>query len=113
MVVLAVAAVSSLVLAHPVRALATPSISTNPSAGGPVGSAVSDTATVSGGFNPTGTVTFTLFAPGNPTCAGPPVFTSTNPLTGASAVSGSFTPAVAGTYRWVALYSGDANNSPV
>jgi LPXTG-motif cell wall-anchored protein len=27
--------------------------------------------------------------------------------------SGAFTPTVAGTYRWVASYSGDANNAAV
>jgi hypothetical protein len=26
--------------------------------------------------------------------------------------SGAFTPAAAGTYRWIASYSGDANNAP-
>ena len=61
---------------------ATPTIATTPSAGGPVGTSISDTATVSGGFNPTGTVTFQLFAPGDTTCTGTPVFTSTNPLSG-------------------------------
>ena len=45
---------------------ATPTIATTPSAGGPVGSTcISDTATVSGGFTPTGNVTFNLFAPGD------------------------------------------------
>ena len=52
---------------------ATPTIATTPSAGGPVGSTgISDTATVSGGFNPTGNVTFNLFAPGDTGCTGTP-----------------------------------------
>ncbi len=37
---------------------ATPTITTMPSPGGPVGTSIFDTATLSGGFNPTGTVTF-------------------------------------------------------
>jgi len=78
-----------------------------------VGSPFHDTATVSGGSNPTGTVTFSLFGPGNPTCTGTPIFTSTTPLSGTSAISGSFTATSAGTYRWVASYSGDFNNGGV
>ena len=86
---------------------------------GTIGSAIGDTATVSGsaGPVPTGTVTFTLYGPGNPTCAGAPPFTSgPHPLTGGpppTATSGPFTPTVVGSYQWVASYSGDANYAPV
>ena len=92
---------------------ATPAISTTPSAEGPVGTPISDTATVTGGFNPTGTVTFNLFPPGNTTCTGTPAFTSTNPLSGGSATSGSFVTTAVDTYHWVATYNGDANNAAV
>ena len=95
---------------------ATPTIATTPSAGGPVGTPISDTATLTGGFTPSGTVTFQLFGPGNTTCTGSPVFTSPdNPLSGSppSAASGPFTPTAVGTYRWVATYNGDTNNAPV
>jgi hypothetical protein len=45
-------------------------------------------------------------------CSGTPVFTSTQTVTdGVVPVSGSFTPAAAGTYNWQAVYSGDANNN--
>ncbi|MGH9278552.1 MAG: hypothetical protein ACRD12_10680 [Acidimicrobiales bacterium] len=37
---------------------------------------------------------------------------STNALAGGTATSGWFTPAAVGTYRWTAVYSGDANNNP-
>lgn len=87
---------------------ANPSISTVASAGGLVGVPVTDTATVSGGSSPTGTVTFRLYA--NNTCT-TQVFTSTNALSGATATSGSFTPAAAGTYYWTATYNGDGNNN--
>ena len=87
---------------------ASPTIATHASAGGPIGTAVTDTATLTGGFNPTGTVTFRLFS--NSTCS-TEVFTSTNPLTGGTTTSGSFTPTAPGTYFWTAVYNGDANNN--
>lgn len=46
------------------------------------------------------------------TCAGSPVFTSTVPVAGnGDYPSGSFAPTAPGTYRWVASYSGDADNA--
>jgi hypothetical protein len=92
---------------------ATPAIGTSPSAGGPVGTSVSDTATMRGGFSPTGTVTFELFGPGDTTCTGTPVFTSTHSLSAGTATSGWFPTAAVGTYRWVALYNGDSNNNAI
>ena len=79
-----------------------PTISTTPSAGGPVGTSISDTATVTGGVSPTGNVTFNLFAPGDTACTGHPGL-STNPLNGdpPSATSGSFPTTAVGTYHWV------------
>ena len=68
---------------------------------------------LSGGFNPTGTITFTLYTPahvavytdvvtvnGNGTYT---TATGTNP--------GGYLPTVTGTYLWSATYSGDANNN--
>ena len=79
-----------------------------------LGGAILDTATVSGGDNPTGTVTFNVYGPNDATCANPPVFTSADrPITGGQATSAAFMPASAGTYRWIATYNGDANNVPV
>jgi hypothetical protein len=86
---------------------ARPTISTQASPGNLLGAPVSDTATLSGGTNPTGSITFSLFSDAG--CA-TQVFTSTNNLSGASATSGTFTPATAGTYYWTAAYSGDAAN---
>jgi Bacterial Ig-like domain (group 3)/von Willebrand factor type A domain len=91
---------------------ATPAIATTPSASVPAGGSVSDTATVSGGFTPTGTVTFQLFAPGDTSC-GTAITTRTGTLSGGTAASGTVPIGAAGTYRWVATYSGDANNNPV
>ena len=79
------------------------------------GAGISDTATLAGGVNPTGTITFTLFGPNNATCTGVAIFTSTVPVSAGNGnyTSGSFTPVAAGTYRWVAAYSGDASNTAV
>lgn len=90
----------------------TPSITTN-AAPYYLGSQLSDTATIANGTNPTGTVTFQLYAPGDPTCGGAPVLISTNPVSAGSATSASFTPTVHGAYQWVATYNGDANNASV
>jgi hypothetical protein len=96
--------------AHVFRlAKATPTISTQASPGGLLGTPVRDVATLAGGLGPTGTVTFALFS--DDTCT-TQVFTSTNPVTGATATSDWFTPAAAGTYWWTAVYSGDAGNEP-
>ena len=35
------------------------------------------------------------------------------PVSGGAVVSATFTPTQPGTYRWVASFSGDANNNPV
>jgi len=72
---------------------------------------ISDTAVLTGGFKPTGTVTFRLYGPGDATCA-TPVFSAVATVSG-SAVSPAYRPPTAGPYRWVASYGGDANNVPV
>jgi hypothetical protein len=79
-----------------------------------IGAAIKDTATLSGGFSHTGQIVFKAFGPGDATCANTPAFTFTvNSVQAAVASyeSGNFTPATAGTYRWTAEYSGDANNN--
>ena len=93
---------------------ATPAISTTASASVTVGGDISDVAHVTGGANPTGTVDFALYGPGDPNCAGPAIFTSNNrALSGGSATSASYPTTQVGTYHWIATYSGDANNESV
>jgi hypothetical protein len=88
---------------------ATPSITTTQQpASAVVGSTIADKATVSGGFFPTGTVTFDLF--NNPTGTGIPLFTDTEPLVGGVANSVGYTATVLGTDYWAATYNGDSNN---
>ena len=90
-----------------------PFITTQASATTPVGGSISDSATLINAATPTGTITFKVFGPDDTTCGGAAVFTSTKNVAGAgSYTSDSFTPTAAGTYRWVATYSGDANNNP-
>ena len=91
---------------------ATPTIATTPSGTVPAGGIVSDSATIAGGYLPTGDVTFTLYAPGDTTCT-TPLATRVGALTGGAAASGNVTIGAAGTYNWVATYNGDANNNPV
>ena len=80
-----------------------------------VGGVISDTATLTSDFSPTGTITFKVFGPDNATCAGTPAFTSTATVNHGNGdyTSGSFKPTAAGTYRFVASYSGDDNNLAV
>ena len=80
--------------------------------------ALTDSATVSGLANPQAgsTVAFRLYGPDDASCSGTPVSTSTKTATVSgstvTATSDAFTPTQAGTYRWLASYSGDANNLP-
>jgi uncharacterized repeat protein (TIGR01451 family) len=92
---------------------ASPGLTTTASPGGPVGSTLTDSALLSGGYFPTGTITFELFA--NGVAAGTPAFTDTIPVISGDGTytSASFTTTVAGTYSWQAVYSGDGNNNTV
>jgi hypothetical protein len=98
---------------------ATPTIATTPTQTIPVGAGqLADAATVSGRVNPQpgATVDFRLYGPNDTTCSGTPVFATLGvpyPVAGGSVTSAAFTPTSAGVYRWIATYSGDANNFPV
>jgi PKD repeat protein len=76
-----------------------------------VSSSATDTATLSGGFIPTGSITFSVYATGG--CTGSPVFTSSKTVSGnGNYRSSPFTATAAGTYQWIAAYSGDSSNNP-
>ena len=79
------------------------------------GAPISASATLSGGINVTGTITFTLYTPGNVK-----VFTDVVNILGdgiyntsTGTTTGSLVPTVAGTYQWVVTYSGDSLNKSV
>ncbi len=93
--------------------MADPTLPTTPSGGGLLGSVLNDSATVTGGYIPTGSITFRLYGPNNTTCAGTPIYAQTVGLSGTSAAtSPGFHTAAVGTYEWTAYYSGDTNNNP-
>lgn len=85
-----------------------------------VGDVLNDTATLTGGTNPIGTITFKLFPPTEPTCGGNPVYTSVVAVNGNATynstagvpITGSNVVTTTGIYNWIADYSGDNNNSP-
>ena len=79
---------------------------------------LTDTAVVSGRVNPQAgaTITFTLYGPDDAICAQGPAFSPPPvpyPVAGGPVSSPGYTPTQAGTYRWRAAYSGDANNQAV
>lgn len=96
----------------------TPTLKTTASANVTLGAAISDTATLSSGYSPTGTISFRLYGPNDSMCSGPsllPGGVQTVTVNG-NATYGpvSYTPLHAGTYRWVASYSSaNANNASV
>jgi hypothetical protein len=92
---------------------AQPALSSTASAPAVAGSAMRDTAHLSGGDAPTGAVTFELYGPGDATCTGVPVFASSAAVSGnGDYTSEAFTPEAPGTYRWRVSYAGDAGNAP-
>src|SRR3989442_254753 len=76
------------------------------------GGTISDQATLAGGVGPTGTISFTVFGPNDATCSGTPTSGGSAPVSGNGTYPSSAVPVTqAGTYRWIASYSGDANNN--
>jgi hypothetical protein len=96
---------------------ATPTVNTSQTpASGTIGTVLNDDVTIANGFNPTGTLTVKLFAPGN---TATPVYTDVITVSGNGTYhtatqgmpSGNNTAQVVGTYQWVATYSGDPSNA--
>jgi hypothetical protein len=95
---------------HLVVNKAKPSISTSATAQVTIGQSISDTATLSGGVSPTGTITFHLYS--DSSCQ-TEITTGLTPVTvngNGNYGSGDYTPTAVGTYHWIASYSGDAKN---
>jgi hypothetical protein len=92
-----------------------PGISTTPNpSSGKLGVRLNDSSTLSGGYNPTGSITFKLYPPGNTACTGTPAYQQVVTVNGNGTYSTTpgFVSNAVGTWRWTASYSGDANNTP-
>jgi hypothetical protein len=90
---------------------ASPALTTSPTPTKAVsGSTLKDSATLSGGYFETGSLTFTLHAPGGAILDTETVTVLGN---GVYMTPTGFTPSTSGTYQWDASYSGDGNNNPV
>src|SRR2546422_11598085 len=62
--------------------------------------------------NATGTINFTVFGPNNTTCTLPGTPGGSALVSGDGTYPSSAVPVVlAGTYRWIASYTGDGNNN--
>lgn len=80
-----------------------------------IGQTVEATAQLSGGSAASGEISFAVYGPGDPTCAGPALTPApaSAPVSGDDEyTSGEFTPPTAGVYHWSAHYSGDLENEP-
>jgi hypothetical protein len=92
---------------------AAPLMTTNASADVVLGGSVNDTATLTGGPSPSGTITFKVYGPDDSSCSGSAVFTDTKAVSGnGDYKSADFTTTTPGTYRWIASYSGDSDDQP-
>lgn len=101
-----------IVLAPP-TSMAKPALSTTAAAAVALGESITDTATLSGGIAPTGTITFNVYAATDTTCS-TVLFQVATPVSGNGAyASPAVTPTAPGSYQWVANYSGDASNEAV
>ncbi len=93
---------------------AEPSMRTDATAEATLGTdTITDTATMTGEFEPSAqrSVTFELYGPNNTMCTGASIVPAVAvAFTGSSATAPPFTPQRAGTYRWIARYSGDLKN---
>jgi hypothetical protein len=108
-------AVSSCAAGEQLVTKAVPTIGITPSPGVTVGGEVEAAATLTGGYERGGQIELALYAEADPACVGAPVFSKTMEVSSTTTgyESGSVAPPAAGTYHWVATYSGDAANDKV
>lgn len=109
----AVGGLVALAAAAPAHAagLATPRLLVAASPSTRVGLQVFANVNLMNAASPTGSMTFRLYRPGDPSCGSAPAFVSTVPVATTSVNSDRFTADQAGTWHWTAAYSGDAANA--
>ena len=92
---------------------ATPSLSTLVSPSSVVfGGSATDTASLAGGYSPTGTITYAVYSDSACTTAVGGYASEVTVIgNGRQPSSAGFTPSATGTYSWTAAYSGDSNNN--
>src|SRR2546425_1042351 len=93
---------------------AAPAVTTSATPQATAGGTIADQATLAGssGPNATGAIDFTVFGPNNTTCTLPGTPAGSAVVHGDGTYPSSAVPVVlAGTYRWIASYSGDVNNN--
>ncbi len=90
---------------------------TTTASNGKTGGTIQDSATLSGGANPTGTITWNVYASSDSSCSSP---LNSQPSTLTTSVHGNgtysspaYSPPGAGSYKWVATYSGDSANASI
>ena len=89
-----------------------PNIATH-AAGATAGQPIHDTATLSGGSAPSGTITWNVYRSSDNTCSDS-LGSVSDPVSGdGDYVSAPFLPTSLGSYQWVATYSGDGGNLSV
>ena len=94
---------------------AAPTLGTAASKTIPAGGKIRDTATLSGGVSPTGTISFQLYASSDRECSDPiggPVMTMVDKGDHRYR-SPTITESAPGSYQWLASYSGDEHNAGV
>jgi uncharacterized repeat protein (TIGR01451 family) len=92
---------------------AAPSLTLRTSGATTLGGQIAATATLAGGVRITGPLTISVYGPGDVACTAPPLRSAAVAVNGNGLYGAApFTTRTAGTYRWVASYAGDADNSP-
>lgn len=90
---------------------AEPALTPTGDSNGVLGEPITVGAELSGGYNPGGEIQIAIYGPDDETCSQDPAFESdSETVSGAGTYSAEFTPEMAGSYRWVVNYTGDANN---
>src|SRR5207253_2342557 len=91
---------------------ASPSMTTSATATATAGGTIQEIGRPTSSARPTGTISFSIYGPNDATCSGRATSAGSATVSGNGSYSSSaVTENVAGAYRWIASYSGDANNN--